>query len=172
MHMLWRFILSYIRGHFRSKVKLGETTEVTMRVMPMDLDFLMHVNNGVYLSYLDHGRMDMIFRNGLYNLTREKGWYGVVAGESIRFKKSLKLFDKFTIQTTGQGFDDKYFFILHKIICRGEVMATALVKIRFLKKKGGTVSPGEIFQALNHVPENKLGNLGDEWHGLESKYLT
>lgn len=170
--MLWRFVLTFLRGRRRERVPLGETTEVIMRVMPMDIDFLMHVNNGMYLSYLDHGRMDMIFRNGMYELCRKKGWYGVVAGESIKFKKSLKLFDKFTIRTISKGHDDKYFFVQHKIICKGEVMATAIVKIRFLKRSGGTVPTQEIIDELNHVPENKIEGLSEEWHGLENKYLT
>lgn len=172
MHMLWRFILSYLRGRTRSRVAPGSTSEITMRVMPMDLDFLMHVNNGVYLSYLDHGRMDMIFRNGVYEICRKMGWYAVVAGESIKFRRSLKLWDKFTVETTGVGHDEKYFFILHKIICKGEVMATAMVKVRFLKKEGGSVSAAMVNTALNHVPENKYESLSEEWHGLESKYLT
>lgn len=172
MHMLWRFILSFIKGKFRTKILPGETSEVTMRVMPMDLDFLMHVNNGVYLSYLDHGRMDMIFRNGMYDICRNLGWYAVVAGESIKFRKSLKLFDKFTVQTTGVGHDEKYFFILHKIICKGEIMASAIVKVRFLKKSGGKVPTALVLSTLKHVPHNKFDSLSEEWHGLESKYLT
>lgn len=170
--MLWRFVLTFFRGRNRSRVTLGETTEVSMRVMPMDIDFLMHVNNGMYLSYLDHGRMDMIFRNGMFEVCKKKNWYGVVAGESIKFKKSLKLFDKFTIQTIFKGHDDKYFFVQHKILKRGEVMATAIVKIRFLKKSGGTVPIRDIISELKHMPENKIESLSEEWHGLENKYLT
>lgn len=172
MHMLWRFILSYLRGRSRSRVALGDTTEVSMRVMPMDIDFLLHVNNGMYLSYLDHGRMDMIFRNGLYEICQKRGWYGVVAGESIKFKKSLKVFDKFTVRTTGRGHDEKYFFIKHEIVKKGEVMASAIVKIRFLKKSGGTVPTKEILAELNNVPENKIDSLSEEWHRLENTYLS
>lgn len=170
--MLWRFILTFIRGRNRDRVRPGETTEVTMRVMPMDIDFLMHVNNGTYLSYLDHGRMDMVFRNGMYELGRKNGWYGVVAGESIKFKKSLKLFDKFTVQTAGKGHDEKYFFIEHRIVCRGETMAKAIVKIRFLKRSGGTVAVKDILKELNVELENNIESLSEEWHGLENKYLT
>jgi acyl-CoA thioesterase FadM len=172
MHMLWRFILTFFKGRMRNKVKLGETTKLSMRVMPMDLDFLFHVNNGVYFSYLDHGRMDMIFRNGIFEVCRKNGWYGVVASESMKFYKSLKLFNKFEIQTTGKGFDNKYFFVQQKIIFQNKIMASALIKIRFLKKSGGAVSPQEIFDQLNQIPQNDLGTLSDEWHGLENKYLT
>lgn len=172
MNMLWRFIIGFIRGRTASRVLPGETTSITMRVMPMDIDFLMHVNNGVYFSYLDHGRMDMTFRNGMYEICRKKGWYGVVAGESIKFKKSLKLFDKFTLETTAKGHDEKYFFVHHRILCKGQVMATAIIKIRFLKKAGGTVSAREMLAEFKHVPENKIEGLSEEWHGIENKYLA
>ncbi len=169
--MLWRFIITFFKGKIRNKALLGETTKISMRVMPMDLDFLFHVNNGVYFSYLDHGRMDMIFRNGIYEVCRENSWYGVVASESMKFYKSLKMFNKFEIETTGRGFDNKYFFVHQKIISQGKVMASAIVKIRFLKKSGGAVSPQEIFNKLNQTPQNNLGNLSEEWHGIENKYL-
>jgi YbgC/YbaW family acyl-CoA thioester hydrolase len=144
-----------------------------MRVLPSDLDFLWHVNNGVYFSFMDFGRWDMIFRNGVFGLSMKKGWYSVVAGETIKFKKSLKLWDKFQIETKIMGYDEKYFFIQQKFICRGELMATGLVKVRFLKRKGGTVSTKEVLDLFqgDKLPNNATG-LAGEWFGLESKYLT
>ena len=143
-----------------------------MRVLPTDLDLLMHVNNGIYFSLMDFGRWDMVFRNGVYDACYKKGWYAVVAGETIKFKKSLQLWDKFTLQTQVVGHDEKNFFVQQKFICRGELMATGLVKVRFLKKKGGSVTPEEIFAQINETPQNKATDLSGEWLALESKYMT
>ena len=144
-----------------------------MRVMPTDLDLLWHVNNGVYFSFMDFGRWDMIFRNGTYDLSMKNGWYSVVAGETIKFKKSLQLWDKFEIETQIMGHDDKYFFIRQKFLKKGDLMATGLVKVRFLKRKGGTVSTKEVLDLFKDVQlENNASELSGEWFGIESKYLA
>jgi len=174
MHMILRTFWIFIKKYLTPKNPAGfnEVTEYTMTVLPTDLDLLWHVNNGMYFSYMDFGRYNMIFRTGVWDLCLKKGWYSVVAGETIRFKKFLRLWDKFTLQTKIVGHDDKYFFILQKFICRGDLMATGLVKARFLSKKGGTVSTAEVLKEFDDKFENQAGSLGDEWFALESKYLA
>lgn len=173
MHMLLRTLWIFLfTKKILPKSEFNELTEVTMRVLPTDLDILWHVNNGVYFSFMDFGRWDMIFRNGIYDLSIKKGWYSVVAGETIKFKRSLKLWDKFTIQTRVIGHDDKNFFISQKFICRGEEMATGLVKVRFLKKKGGGVTSQEVMNEFNSKLNNNAENLSQEWLELEKRYLV
>jgi acyl-CoA thioesterase FadM len=172
MHMIWRTLWIFIKKRFMQKSNINDVTEYTMRVLPTDLDLLMHVNNGIYFSLMDFGRWDMVFRNGVYDACYTKGWYAVVAGETIKFRKSLELWDKFTLQTKIVGHDDKNFFVQQKFICKGQLMATGLVKVRFLKKKGGTVSPEEIFAQTNERLETKATDLSGEWLAIESKYMT
>ena len=172
MHMIWRTLWIFIKKRFMQKSHISEVTEYSMRVLPTDLDLLMHVNNGIYFSLMDFGRWDMVFKNGVYDACYKKGWYAVVAGETIKFKKSLKLWDKFTLQTQIVSHDEKNFFVQQKFICKGELMATGLVKVRFLKKSGGTVSPEEIFAQINDRLETKSTDLSGEWLAIESKYMA
>lgn len=172
MHMILRHIIWFFRKFTDSKVGMGEPTSIEMRVLPTDLDFLWHVNNGVYFSFMDFGRMNMIFRNGIFDLCQKKGWYGVVASETMKFKKSLQLWDKFTLQTQMTGYDDKYFYITQKFIHKDAVVAQGLVKIRFLSKKGGGVSTSDIIQATGEQLENHSPDLGLAWAEIESQYLT
>ena len=67
MHMILRTLLIFLTKRFAKKASVSEMTEYSMRVLPTDLDLLMHVNNGVYFSLMDFGRWDMIFRNGVYD---------------------------------------------------------------------------------------------------------
>lgn len=172
MHMIWRTIWIFIIKRFLKRSDINEVTEYSMRVLPTDLDLLLHVNNGIYFSLMDFGRWDMIFRNGVFDACMKRGWYSVVAAESIKFKKSLKLWDKFTLQTQLVSHDEKNIFIQQKFICRGELMATGLVKVRVLRKKGGTVPTEEVFKELNTSIEIKKAELGTDWHELESKHLV
>lgn len=173
MHMLFRTGYSFLKKGFLKKTEIGEKTVISMRVMPVDLDFLWHVNNGVYFSYLDFGRMDMIFRNGVFDLCQKNGWYSVVASESIKFKKSLELWDKFEIETEIMGHDDRYFFIQQRFMRKNDLMATGLIKVRFLKKSGGTLATSEILRHFEHEKNPpRLDDLSQKLFELEKNYLT
>ena len=172
MHMILRTLLIFFTKRFAKKSSINEITEYSMRVLPTDLDLLMHVNNGVYFSLMDFGRWDMIFRNGVYDACVKENWYSVVASESIKFNKSLKLWDKFTIQTQIKGHDEKSFFIQQKFISYGKLMATGLVRVRVLKKSGGSVATSEVFNKLNQTLNSTSEELSGEWQTLESKYLA
>lgn len=161
-----------MRKPFMKPIKVSDTSYVEMRVLPFDLDILWHVNNGMYFSYMDFGRWEMVFRNGLFSATKKMGWYAVVAGETIKFKKSLMPWVKFTIETKNLGQDDKYFFISQKFLVKGQLMAHGLVKVRFLKRKGGVVSPAEVLKVLDLRIENSGEALGKEWYELEQQYLS
>ncbi len=170
MHMILRTLWVFFWRKSLEKVNAFQETEINMRVLPVDLDLLMHVNNGVYFSFMDFGRWDMIFRNGSYDLAKDNGWYSVVAGETIRFKRSLQLWDKFTLKTKIIGHDDKYFFIEQTFLLKDKEMARGMVKIRFLKKSGGTVDVSEVLTGLN-LTEKKVPELSQDWASLEKKYL-
>lgn len=170
MHMILRTLWVFLLRGGLPKASAFDETEITMRVLPVDLDLLMHVNNGVYFSYMDFGRWDMIFRNGSYDAAKKNGWYSVVAGETIKFKRSLKLWDKFTLRTRIIGHDDKYFFIEQKFLMKDQEMAKGLVKVRFLKRAGGTVSASEVLRALD-IGENRAAELSHDWAQIEAKYL-
>lgn len=172
MHMLLRTFWIFLFKKKLASASFNQETEYSMRVLPTDLDLLMHVNNGVYFSFMDFGRWNMIFRTGIYDLSKKKGWYSVVAGETIKFKRSLKLWDQFTIKTRVIGHDEKYFFIRQQFYKQSELMATGLVKVRFLKLKGGTVPTAEVLVEFKENLNNDLYELGQDWLHLEEKYLT
>lgn len=112
-----------------------------MRVWPNDLDLFGHVNNGVYLTVMDLARMDMLLRSGQFKPIFKNGWYPVVAGETIRFYRSLKFWQAYTITTEVAGWDDKSIFLTQKFESRGELIASAVVNARFLAKPT-TTAPG------------------------------
>jgi len=170
--MILRTLLIFLRKRFLEKASFGEKTTISMRVLPTDLDLLWHVNNGVYFSYMDFGRWDSIFRNGVYDLARERGWYSVVAGETIKFKRSLKLWDRFELETLIKGYDDKYFYIQQRFLKKGELMATGLVKVRFLSKSGGNVSVKDVLDLFKDHKIEGAHELGKDWFGLETKHLN
>lgn len=125
------------------------STKLHLRVWPTDLDPLMHMNNGVYLSLMDLGRIDLMLKAGAFHKIRKAGIYPVIASEAIRFRKSLTVFQSFTIHTRIATWDDRYYYLFQHFMVGDSIYASALVKGRFLNKSGGKVSPQELNSLMN-----------------------
>jgi acyl-CoA thioesterase FadM len=119
------------------------------RVWPTDLDVLKHVNNGVYFSMMDLGRIDMMLRSGSYKTIDSKGWYPVVTAETLKFKKSLTVFQKFEIHTQIVGWDEKSFYIEQSFVADHKLYVSGVIKGQFLKRQGGKVSTRELLSAVS-----------------------
>ncbi|WP_314427066.1 acyl-CoA thioesterase [uncultured Microbacterium sp.] len=160
MNVIWRTLLVVLSA--RRRVRRGKTLDpasvssVTLTTLPTDIDILRHMNNGRYLSLFDLGRWDLLIRTGLFDAMKDRGWYAVVSSETITFRKSLQLWQRFEVQSRFIGHDDKAVFLEHRAVVRGEVYARAIVRSRMLRRTGGTVSNEELFAAVGKpegVPE-------------------
>lgn len=157
MNVIWRTLLTI----WRAKVQLRRTGpwaptavgRVRVRTLPTDLDLLGHMNNGRYASLFDLGRFDLLIRTGLWDLLAERKWYAVVASETITFRKSLELWQRFTVESRLLGHDDKSSYLIHRAVVDGEVYAEMVVRARFLRRGGGIVPLEELFEAL-HRPDD------------------
>jgi len=89
--LIWLLLVVWFR---KPSAALGPC-KTPMRVWPNDLDIFLHMNNGAYLTIMDLARTDMMVRSGLATRILQNRWYPVVAAETIRFKKPLKLFHDF-----------------------------------------------------------------------------
>lgn len=121
--------------------------------MPTDLDIIGHMNNGRYLSLFDLGRWDLMVRTGLFDILKNRGWYPVVAAETISFRRSLELWQAFDIETRMIGHDGKSIYLEHRAVVGGEIYTRAVVRARILRRSGGPVPHDEILEALGHDGE-------------------
>ena len=110
------------------------------------------MNNGVYLSILDLGRLDMLVRSGIWAIVNARGWYPVVVAETISFRKSLTLWQRFDVESRVLGFDDKAVYVEQRFTVDGEIYAKAFIRGRFLKRSGGVVPMHELLDAVGPVP--------------------
>jgi acyl-CoA thioesterase FadM len=148
MNLFFRLIYTYLFSRFRSRVGVMDECRTPYRVWPTDCDVLRHVNNGVYFSMQDLARIDYMIRIGAAQKISAAGWYPVVVGEKMRFKKSLAPFQKFEIGTRLMAWDEKYIYLEHRFYRGSEVMAWGCIRARFIKKTGGLVTPAEMIQLL------------------------
>ncbi|MDZ4792405.1 MAG: acyl-CoA thioesterase [Hyphomicrobiales bacterium] len=150
MNLFLRLIWHFIAARYRAPCEMMGPCITPFHVWPSDLDLLGHVNNGVYFSMLDVARVDLMIRSGLWRKIKENGIYPVIAAETMRFRRSLHLFERFTINTRVIGWDDKAFLLEQRFLrasagAKGdEVVAEGIVRARFLKKAGGVIPPAVI----------------------------
>jgi acyl-CoA thioesterase FadM len=94
-------------------------------VWPTDLDVLRHVNNGVYFSLMDLGRVDLMARSEVLPALRARGWYPVSGEQTIRFRRSLTLGQRFAIETRVLGWDDRAVVLGQDFLVPGEAAPVA-----------------------------------------------
>jgi acyl-CoA thioesterase FadM len=126
----------------KAPLDIQDVSIVHDRVWLTDLDELRHMNNGVYLSLLDHARLDLMLRSGAWRKMRAAGVYPVVTAQSVAYRKSLELGQRFQIESRIIGYDDRAVYIEQRVVSKGEIYARAFVQGRFLRDAGG-VAPME-----------------------------
>lgn len=148
MNLIFRLLYILIKAVFGKRLRSPlEKSIITLRVFPNDLDFNLHMNNGRYLTIMDLGRFDLTIIGKFYPVILKNKLLPVVASETIRFKKSLKLFQKFSLETQIIGWDEKWFFMKQTFFSNGEIVAEGLVK-GALKNRKNTFSPNQIINKV------------------------
>ncbi|MBR4631283.1 MAG: acyl-CoA thioesterase [Treponema sp.] len=75
-------------------------TKTTFKVRTYECDSYGHVNNAVYLNYLEYGRMDFLNQIGFdYNALLEDGYFIFVSHVDIYYKSSAHFNDELTIES-------------------------------------------------------------------------
>lgn len=148
MNVIWRTLLVILQARRGEALDASAVSRIRLTTLPTDLDILWHMNNGRYLSLFDLGRWDLLIRTGLFDAMKERGWYAVVSSETVTFRKSLQLWQRFDVESRFVGHDDKAVFLEHRAVVDGEVYARVIVRSRMLRRTGGTVSNEELFAAV------------------------
>ena len=147
MNLFLRLLKLFLSRPFRRPLKALDTSVLNFRVSPNDLDIYLHMNNGRYLTLMDLGRMDWIWRTGLWRIARKNRWAPLVAASTIRYRKSLRLWQKFSLHTRIIGWDHKWFYI-EQLFKRDERLMASAVVLGLFRGPKGNVSPREVLEAL------------------------
>ena len=153
MNLYLRLMFLRLRSRRRSRLDTWDASLTPFRVTVSDLDLLGHVSNSKYLAIMDLARIDLMMRCGLWDKLRRQGWYPVVAGQTITYRRSLKLGQRFDVESRVLGMDDRWFYV-QQVFRRGEtVCAHAMIRVRFLKRSGGNVEHDEMGEFLGGFPD-------------------
>jgi acyl-CoA thioesterase FadM len=152
MNLLFRLVRVLIRALLKSRIGVLDTSELTFRVWPFDLDLNLHMTNARYLSMMDLGRTDLLIRAGMLGTVVRERWSPVVGNTNIRFRRSLKPFQRFTLKTRLLCWDEKWFYMEQRIESDRGVHSEAIVRGLF-RGPDGSVPSRKLLERLEYDME-------------------
>ncbi len=131
--------------HFFSSRKILIQDSISFKVMPWDLDLNFHVNNAKYLNYFNRARLVFLSKSGFLREIVSHKYQPVISEIRINYKKSLKLFNKFTVKTVFEKMNDRSLILKHLILYQDNIYTECTVICRL---KGPSPKRVKELQAL------------------------
>lgn len=153
-------LVVWLRARRAPKVAVDAVVRTPLRVNLGDLDIYRHVNNGTYLTIADLGRYDLMLRSGLWSPLGRRGWYPVVVNSTTTYRTSLKLGDRFVLETRFVGADEKSVYLEHRFVKDGQIYAKTLIRGRFVGRDG-TLPTARVIEAVPML--ERLPEMVPEW---------
>ncbi|RVV98147.1 acyl-CoA thioesterase [Mesobaculum littorinae] len=151
MYPVIRFVKEIVK--FRRAPRLGvfDTHVSHHRCWPIDIDLWRELNNGRTLTLYDLGRVVMMYRCGLRPVMYENQWGAAVAGASIRYRRRIKMFERFEMRSRLLGWDRRFFYI-EQALWKGEECANNVLLRVALTGPSGIVPPRDAGLAAESPP--------------------
>lgn len=170
MNLIYRLIRILLQSLRRESIGFFDPSVVTFRVLLNDLDLNMHMTNSRYLALMDLGRVDLLVRTGLGRFFITEKWQAVLGVAHVRFRRPLRLFQKYTLTTRIVGVDEKWSYIEQRFEADGHLVAYALVRGIFARQ-GKSIPVEDILEKLG-LPKTlePLSPVLQQWKDLDEAF--
>ncbi len=149
MNLIFRMFYVFILSQFRGRIeKTNMVSQLSLRVLPNDIDINFHMNNGRYLTICDLNRVDLFIRSGLLKAMFKRNWIPLIAEHTMIYKKPLSTFESYEVKLEVTHWDEKYFYMTHLFTRDERVMAQGTSKGCVYARGIGVVSPAAAFAAV------------------------
>ena len=169
MVVLLRLLKALFAARFHPRIEPLAQSAVRLRVWPNDLDLNMHVNSGRYLSFMDIGRVELLVRMRVFRKVIRLGWRPINGGTIITYRKSLLLWERFTVRTRILCWDEKWFYFEH-IVERQNGDLAAIANARgLLRGREGNVPPAALIEVagVKHLSSPPMPDVIRRWNEAE-----
>lgn len=147
MYPILRFVGEMARARRQPHLTVMGTHISHHRCWPWDLDPWIELNNGRTLTLYDLGRIPLAQRTGLVDILRRHKWSVTVAGNSVRYRRRIKMFERFTMLSRVLGCDDKFIYMEQSMWKRGECANQMLVRSAVTSAEG-IVPPAQVMREM------------------------
>ncbi len=136
MNLYLRLLWTILRSLFKPPIKVGDTIEAQLRVLPNDIDINGHMNNGRYLTVVDLLLIEYFVRCGFAGIMLKRGWRPMLGGAIIHFRRGLKPFKQYTLRFRLVCWDERWNYLAFEFIREGQICASGLTKGAVIGAKG------------------------------------
>lgn len=142
-----RFLVMIVRCFLSPVCKLSDTFSVSFIAIPfVDTDFT-RLFTHTYSSYVGICRWHFVFHSQFRNAALRRGWAPVTTAETIEYKRSIKYFERVTVQTKLLCWDSKRFYLEQAFLVRGNVHAMSYLE-GLIRGPEGILEPPAVFPIL------------------------
>ncbi len=138
--MLWVWLISLRRERLPVGVAESRLRHITL---PNDLDFNLHMTNGRYLTIADLSLIDLFLRTGLVSVMFKEKWAPIITEQTMSYKRSLKLFQRFEVVMQLTHWDERCFYVSHQFIVGDRIVAQG-TSVGVIRGRDGVVPPEEV----------------------------
>jgi acyl-CoA thioesterase FadM len=105
------------------------------------------MNHATYLTVMEQGRIDFLFRTGFIRLLRHRHWSAVLGSITVQFRSPLRRFQQYQLQTRVPCWDEDWMYLEHRVSRADKLVACGLAKIAILSV-AGRIRPAEALLAF------------------------
>ncbi len=124
-----KLITILISARFRSKLNFDDESILHFRAGLTDIDIFMELNHARYFTYMELGRWDYSYRVGFLSLMKRQKWGIAVGGASVRYRRRIPFFSKFSLSTKLVCHDGRWLYFLHEMYRKNQICSSALIKV-------------------------------------------
>lgn len=169
-----RFIIVMVKSFLSKKKNLSEVFILKFWAVPiLDTDLSLLFTQ-TYNQYMGLARWNLLFNSEFRTQALKKAWIPVTTKETIAYKRSIRAFERVSLQTRIVHWNNRRFYIEHIFYVKKEIRAIAYVE-GLVKGPHGHLKPNEAFRAMGitrestPIPKNLQGwiDLVYESHQIE-----
>jgi acyl-CoA thioesterase FadM len=148
MNLYLRLLWTLLRAWRAPRLRVGDTLERTLRVLPNDLDINGHMNNGRYMTLTDLLLVEYFVRIGFASTMLRERWRPMAGGSFITYRRGLKPLQVYTLRFRLDAGDVHWNYMRFEFVREGKVCAAGYMK-------GAAVGPtGLVPNAVSYAAMN------------------
>ncbi|AGT07435.1 acyl-CoA thioesterase [Paracoccus aminophilus] len=136
MYPFIRFVREMWSARRQPKLPVTGVHVSTHRCWPWDIDPWVELNNGRTLTLYDLGRIPLAERTGLIEILRREKWGITIAGNSVRYRRRIRAFQRFTMVSHTIGWDARFLYMEQTLWSKGECCNHMLVRAAITSPEG------------------------------------
>jgi acyl-CoA thioesterase FadM len=142
-------VLGYLSRTFPTIIRAAlrrdgrQISRFQRRVRLRELDINLHMNQSVYASVFELGRIDLTIRSGAWVKWRAQRVLPVVAEQRIVYRRELRFWAPYTVETRAISVEGRLLVLQTHLVVGTKIHAMGEVKLIFTSRDG-VLSPAAV----------------------------